>query len=350
MFQLPPIHNKKNAGISINGDNCKSKLFTPIKIKNTVIKNRIFLAPMGQSSADSDDGKPNAYHLIHYGTLALRGAGLIMLETCAVKKEGRLGKNDIGLWNDNQIEAYKPIIDIIHFYGSVAGIQLSHGSKMYSDGNKKLLTELSKEEIKEIIKAFGEGAKRANQAGFDIVEFTVAFNFLSSILNQRTDEYGGSFENRIRFCIEVVKSIKENWSEEKPMFVRFSCSDWVENGWDAEQTVKLVRILQDMGVNFIDCSSKLSLSPSEPHYFILFAKEIKKHIPNILVGTAGFITSGKQAEEILQEGYADVVRIGRAFLVDPTLVLKWAEELGVEVEWPDQLLYGRESWHYQKKD
>lgn len=259
-----------------------------------------------------------------------------MLENTAVLKDGRNAMTDIGLWNDDQIESYKPLVDMIHFYGSVAGIQLNHGDKMTSNGNRIDITELSVEELKEIIKAFGDAAGRANATGTDVIEICVPFEFLSLEYNRRTDAYGGSFENRIRFCTEVVESVKTQWPKEKAIFLRFPCYDWVETDWETKQIAHFGQILEELGVDFIDCTLNF-LSPDQD-YHLKFAQALKSSNPTTLqVGLTGSITSGRQAEDLLQRNDIDAVSVGRAFLADSLLVFKWAHDLGVEVTWSKQL-------------
>jgi len=210
--------------------------------------------------------------------------------------------------------------------------------------------ELTKEEIKNVVKDFGEAARRANEAGFDVVEIHAAHGyliheFLSPLTNKRTDEYGGSFENRIRLCLEVVESVKANWPAEKPIFIRFSCEDYVEGGWNVQETAKICSIVKKMGIDLVDCSSgglsaeqKITLAPG---YQVPFAQEVKKQNPDLIVSSVGLITNGKQAEEILESGAADVITVGRPFLRDPSTVLNWADDIGVEIQWPSQYVRGR---------
>ncbi|OUM56988.1 hypothetical protein PIROE2DRAFT_18170 [Piromyces sp. E2] len=207
--------------------------------------------------------------------------------------------------------------------------------------------ELTKEQIKELVNDFAQAARRANEAGFDVVEIHAAHGylihqFLSPVTNKRTDEYGGSFENRIRFCLEVIEGVKTQWPAEKPLFIRFSCSDFIENGWDVQETAKLCSIIKKMGIDVVDCSAggtdpRLQvLPPLVPGYQVPFAQEVKKQNPDMLVTAVGLILNGKQAEEILQNGYADAITVGRAFLRNTSTVLDWASELDVDVQWPCQ--------------
>jgi len=376
-MELPNVCNKNHTktGAAIDKD-CKTKLFQPLTVKNITFKNRIFLAPMCTYSA-RDDGKPNSFHLMHYGGIAHRGAALVMIGASAVQKIGRVSPCDLGLWSNDQVAAFKPLLDYIHFSGSYAGIQLAHGGRKSSGAcrllnrvnmatveeggwpedivgpspipfNEEFTTpkELTREQIQEIVKDFGEGARRANEAGFDIVQIHAAHGylihqFLSPLSNHRTDEYGGSFENRIRLCLEVIQSVKKQWPEEKPLFIRFSCEDYVEGGWNLEETIKLCRIVKEMGIDFVDCSSggvsKDQVIPKlVPGYQVPFAKAMKKENPDVLISTVGLILDGKQAEEILQSGAADAICVGRPFLRDPSTVLNWARDTQTEIEWPCQ--------------
>jgi len=332
------------------------------------------------------DGKPNSMHYIHYGTLAQRGVGLIVIEATAVQDIGRITPNDLGLWSDDQVEYFKPMVDYMHYYGAVVGVQLGHAGRKASDSspyllkpgmasaeehgwpdkivapsplalNEKFTTpiELSKEQIKKLVEDFGEAARRADEAGIDVIEIHAAHGylihqFLSPVTNHRTDEYGGSFENRIRFCLEVIESIKSKWPKEKPLFVRFSATDYVENGWDVEETSKICNIIKKMGIDLVDCSSgaigpEQKLPPIVPGYQVPLAREVKKQNPDLLISTVGLILDGPQAEEILQSGAADVITIGRPCLRDPSTVLNWADQLNVEVQWPVQYRVSKLSKH-----
>lgn len=381
MYDLPNLiscMDVTKVGAATDPDNCKAKLFKPITIKNITIKNRIFVAPMCMFSA-KHDGKPTSMHYVHYGSLAQRGAGLIIIEATAVQDIGRIAPSDLGLWNDEQVEYFKPMVDFMHYNGAAVGIQLGHAGRKASDSNPYLYrkgmssveehgwpdkivgpspiaynenfttpVELSKEQIKKLVEDFGEAARRADEAGIDVVEIHAAHGylihqFLSPISNHRTDEYGGSFENRIRLCLEVIESVKSKWPKEKPIFVRFSATDYIENGWNVEETSKISSIIKKMGVDLVDCSSgaispEQKLPPLVPGYQVPFAKEVKKQNPDLLISAVGLILDGPQAEEILQNGDADVVTVGRAYLRDPSTVLNWAKQLNVEVQWPIQYI------------
>jgi len=377
MYELPNVCYKNHAQVGAALDkNSKDKLFKPLTIKNFTIKNRIFVAPMCMFSA-KPDGKPNTFHLIHYGNLALRGAGLIVVEATAVQENGRISPCDLGLWNDEQVEHFKPMVEYMHFNGAIVGIQISHAGRKASAScnllNRGVMSspeengwpdniiapsaiafsenfttpkEFTKEQILQLIEDFGQAARRANEAGFDAIEIHAAHGyllheFLSPISNKRTDEYGGSFENRIRVLLEVIKSVKKYWPSEKLLLVRFSCSDYIEGGWNIEETVKVCSIIKTMGIDIVDCSSG-GISPEQklpelvPGYQVPFAKEVKKQNPDLIVSTVGLIYDGKQAEEILQSGAADIISVGRPFLRDSSTVMNWADDINVEIEWPRQ--------------
>jgi len=389
MYELPNICYKNFAqvGAALDGENCKTKLFKPLTIKKITIKNRIFVAPMCMFSA-RPDGFPNSLHFIHYGNLAQRGAGLIVVEATAVQENGRISPCDLGLWNDEQIQHFKPMVDTMHYYGAVAGIQLGHAGRKGSSAcellhenriaskeengwpdnivapsaialNDKFTTPkaLTKEQIQKLVKDFGEAARRANEAGFDVIEIHAAHGFLlhqflSPVTNKRKDEYGGSFENRTRLCLEVIKSVKAKWPKEKPLFIRFSCEDYIKDGWNIQETAKLCSIIKKMGIDLVDCSSggigpQQKLPKLVPGYQVPFAKEVKKQNPDLLISSVGLILDGKQAEEILQSGASDVVSVGRSFLRDSSTVLNWAADIDTEVEWPRP--YARSKLNNNKK-
>lgn len=329
------------------------------------------MSPMCQYS--SVDGLSNDWHKVHYGSRASGGAGLIIVEATAVAPEGRITPSDLGLWNDNQISGLSAIVSFIHQQGSVAGIQLAHAGRKAScavpqAGGKQLnekkggwqtvapsnipfLEEdrapqsLDSKGILKVISEFKAAAGRALKAGFKVIEIHGAHGyliqeFLSPLSNHRTDEYGGSFENRIHLLKQVVEAVQTVWPEENPLFVRISSTDWTEGGWTIEESVKLADILKGMGVDLIDCSSggnvhnaKISVGPG---FQVPFSVAVRK--TGILTGTVGFITSATQAESILQEDKADLILLGRELLRNPYFPLRAAKELGAETEWPVQYL------------
>ncbi|TDQ09667.1 NADPH dehydrogenase NamA [Pedobacter metabolipauper] len=347
-----------------------SLLFSPLRIKNIDLKNRIVVSPMCQYSAD--EGYANDWHLVHLGSRAVGGAGLILLEATAVSPEGRISAEDLGIWSDDHIPVLKRITAFLHANGSVAGIQLGHAGRKGSSGSPwkggKKVSEanggwktvapsavpfqesdeapaaLTAEGIEKVRTDFKAAARRALDAGFKVIEIHAAHGyllhqFLSPLSNQRSDAYGGSFENRIRLVLEVVDDIKEVWPEENPLFVRISASDWADGGWTADESIALSSILKDKGVDLIDCSSGGLAAhqqiPIFPGYQVQFSEDIKKQA-GILTGAVGLITDAEQAESILTEGKADLIFLARELLRDPYFPLHAAQILNEDIKWPDQ--------------
>ncbi len=347
-----------------------SVLFSPLSIKSVTIKNRIAISPMCQYSAI--DGFPNDWHLVHLGSRAVGGAGLIITEACAVVPEGRITSHDIGIWKDEHIENHKRLTQFIEGQGSVPAIQLAHAGRkascdtpwmggLYLDMDKggwKILGpselpfkkdaptpySLSKDEINTVIEAFKLAAARSLLAGYKIIEIHAAHGylihqFLSPLSNHRTDEYGGSFENRTRILIQIVKAINQVWPKELPIFVRISATDWTTGGWDLEASIQLVNILKEIGVDLIDTSTAGNIVdatiPVAPGYQVPFAMEIKKQT-GILTGAVGLITEGAQAETILNNKEADLILIGRSALRNPYFPMQAAKELNENLKWPLQ--------------
>lgn len=348
-----------------------SKLFEPLKIKEITFKNRIAVSPMCQYSAE--DGYANDWHLVHLGSRAVGGAGLIIVEATAVSPEARISPGDLGLWEEGHIEPLKRIVDFIHANGAVAGIQIAHAGRKAShsapwkggvqlDGENNGWTcvapspipfseneippvELDKQGIEKIIHDFRRAASFAVKAGFKVLEIHAAHGylmheFLSPLTNHRQDEYGGSLENRSRLLLEVTRAVQSEWPAELPLFVRLSGTDWYEGGWDIEQTVQLAVMLKEMGVDLIDCSSGGNIAAQKiqlgPGYQVPFSEAVRK--TGILTGTVGLITSAQQAEDILQEGKADLILLGRELLRNPYFPLHAAKELEEKVDWPVQYL------------
>ncbi|MFA6152692.1 MAG: NADPH dehydrogenase NamA [Chitinophagaceae bacterium] len=347
-----------------------SKLFSPYTIKGITLRNRIVVSPMCQYSCV--DGFANNWHLVHLGTRAVGGAALIIQEATAVVPEGRISYADMGIWKDEHIEKLKEITTFIEGQGAIAGIQLAHagrkasaetawnGGRQIKEGqnswlpvapsaipfHEKDLTpkELSIDEINEIVLAFKTAAERSLKAGFKVVEIHAAHGYLihefySPLSNKRTDEYGGSFENRIRFLLEIIEAVQRVWPENLPLFVRISATDWVPEGWSIDDSVKLSEILKVKGVDLIDASSAANIPkapiPVGPGYQVPLAAQIKKDAV-IPTGAVGLITDAKQAEEILQKGEADLIFLARELLRNPYFPLEAAKELGYEIEWPKQ--------------
>lgn len=348
-----------------------SILFSPLKIKNTTFKNRMVVSPMCMYSCI--DGYANDWHLVHLGSRAAGGNALIIQEATAVSPEGRISYGDMGIWNDDHIIKPREIAHFVHSQNALMGIQLAHAGRKAShhlpmDGAKKITPEqrngwqtvsssalpfregeaaplaLDKEGIEKVKSDYREATIRAEKAGYDVVEIHAAHGYLfhqfySPLANDRTDEYGGSFENRIRLLLEVTEIVREVWPDEKPLFVRISATDWTEGGWTVEDSVKLAIELKKRGVDLIDTSSGGNVPkatiPSEPGYQVPFAAQIKKEA-DILTGAVGQITSAAHSEEILTAGKADLILYGRESLRDPYLPLHAAKELNVDVDWPLQ--------------
>lgn len=320
----------------------------------------------------SIDGFANDWHLVHLGSRAVGGAGLVLTEATAVSPEGRITADDLGIWMDDHIEFLKRITDFLHAHGAVPGIQLAHAGRKashlspwkggtaleiseggwetfapsavpFKDG-EPLPKEMSKNDIKKVVHDFEAAAKRALRAGFRIIEIHAAHGylineFLSPISNKRTDEYGGSFENRVRILAEIVEAVRKIITDELPLFVRISATDWVEGGWDIEDSIKLSAILKENSVDLIDCSSggnsPHQVIPVKPMYQVPFSERIKKEA-SILTGAVGLITAAKEAEQILKEEKADLIILARQFLRDPYFPLHAAKELGLDIDWPVQ--------------
>jgi len=350
-----------------------SKLFEKYKIRGVEFRNRIWVSPMCQYS--SEDGMPNDWHLVHLGSRAVGGAGLIIQEATAVSPEGRISPSDAGIWSDAHSGAYKKITKFIKENGAIAGIQLAHAGRKAStgepwNGGKKVAEkdggwetlapsaiafaddypmprEMTLEDIEKTTNDFVIAAKRSVEAGFEVMEIHAAHGylfheFLSPLSNKRTDEYGGSLENRMRFLLETAEKVREAVPENLPVFVRISATDWTENGWDLEQSIELCKQLKEIGIDLIDVSTGGNVPdakiPVAPNYQVSFASEIRKQA-GIATGAVGMITEAKQAEEILQEAQADAILIAREFLRDPYFPFTAAKELGGEVDVPKQ--YGR---------
>lgn len=356
-------------------------LFSPLIIKNTEFKNRIFVSPMCEYS--STDGFANDWHLVHLGGFAVGGAALVITEATAVSPKARISPGDLGIWKDEHIDKLKQIVDFIHSQGALAGIQLAHAGRKASHdipwkGGKQILSdaeggwkslapssipfteaeeapvELDKTGIEKVKYDFKAAAARALEAGFDVVEIHAAHGYLihefySPLSNHRTDEYGGSFENRTKLLLEVVDSVKESWPVAKPLFVRISSTDWTEGGWTVDDSTALSKLLKEKGIDLIDCSSGGNVAtakiPLRPGYQVEFAEKIRKEA-GILTGAVGLITTPQQADEIVRAGQADAVLIARELLRDPHFALRAAHVLGHDIKWP--LQYERAKWPTSK--
>ena len=352
-----------------------SQLFSPIRLRDLTVRNRVFVAPMCQYS--SEDGMPTDWHKVHLGSRAAGGAGLVMQEATAVSPEGRISPWDAGLWSDGQARAYGRINDFVSRHGAVPAIQLAHaGRKASTDapwrGGKALPPgrggwqtlgpspvpfdaaspaprEMTPRDIDDVVAQFVSATRRSADAGFQVVEVHAAHGyllheFLSPLSNRRTDDFGGSLANRCRFPLRVAAAVREAWPGRLPVFVRISATDWVEGGWDLPQSIEFSRMLKDVGVDLIDCSSGGNVPdakiPVAPGYQVPFAEAIRREV-GIATGAVGLITEAHQAEGIITSGRADCVLIARAFLNDPYWALHAAHALGADADWPVQYLRGR---------
>ena len=347
-------------------------LFDPFTSRGLTLPHRIVVSPMCEYS--SIDGFANDWHLVHLGSRAVGGAALVITEATAVSAEGRISPYDLGIYKDAHVETLQRIIRFIHSQGSAAGMQLAHagrkgstarpweghsavpleeggwipvapGSEPFSD-TYPLPRALDTTEISGLVGAFREAAIRAREAGFDLIELHGAHGyliheFLSPITNDRTDRYGGSFENRIRFCIEVIDSVREVWPERLPLWLRISATDWVAGGWDVDEAVELSTRAREAGVDLIDCSSGgLALHQQirlGPGYQVPFAERIRREA-HIATGAVGLITTAQQADEIIRQEKADCVLLAREMLRDPYFPLHAAQQLGVKLAWPPQYM------------
>lgn len=350
-----------------------SKLFSRFSLREVTFRNRVFVSPMCQYSCV--DGVPNTWHLVHLGSRAVGGAGLVMVEASGVSPEGRISPYDMGIWSEAQRDAFRPITRFIREQGAVPGIQLAHaGRKASTDapwrnnggplapaagGWEPLAPSalpftpahpvpraMTRADMDLVTRQFSEAVQRALAAGFDVVEIHMAHGyllheFLSPLSNRRSDEYGGSLENRMRFPLAVTQAVRAVWPARLPLLVRISGSDWAPDGWDLEQSVELARRLKDAGVDLIDCSSGWLVPqqqiPTGPGFQVPFAAAIRERV-GIATSAVGLITEAYQAEQIVATGLADAVSMAREFLRDPYWPLHAARQLGVDIAWPPQYL------------
>ncbi|TFB23893.1 NADPH dehydrogenase NamA [Filobacillus milosensis] len=335
-----------------------TKLFEPITFKNMTLKNRIVMSPMCMYSCFKQDGQVTPFHITHYESRAAGQAGLVMLEASAVLPEGRISPEDLGIWSDDQIEGLKYVNDRIHAHDSKSGIQLAHaGRKAMVDGeiyapsaipfkeDMKTPTEMTDEDINRTIQAFKEAARRAKEANFDMVEIHGAHGylineFLSPLTNKRTDYYGGSRENRYRFLSEIIESVKTEF--DGPIFVRISAAEYHDEGNNIDDFIYFSKQMKQQGIELIDCSSGGVVAvpiKTFPGYQVTYAETIK-HEADIPTGAVGQITTGIQAEEILQNHRADLIFVARAFLSNPYWPKQVADELGYDLEGPKHYTRG----------
>ncbi|MFK4071616.1 NADH:flavin oxidoreductase/NADH oxidase [Streptomyces sp. NPDC029674] len=353
-----------------------SALFEPYTLRSLTIPNRVWMPPMCQYSAAPEGagvGAPQDWHFAHYAARATGGTGLIIVEATAVSAEGRISPYDLGIWNDTQVEAFRRITDFLKSQGTVPAIQLAHAGRKAStdrpwkggapvgadefgwqpvapsavafDDRHPVPTELTVEEIHEVVRQFVDAARRALDAGFEVAELHGAHGyligeFLSPHSNRRTDAYGGSYENRTRFALEVVDAVRAVWPEDKPLFFRISATDWLEEaGWTADDTVRFATELKEHGIDLLDVSTGGNAAgvkiPVGPGYQVPFAARVKAET-ELPVAAVGLITEVEQAEKILANGEADAVLLGRELLRDPSWARRAGRELGAEVHVPDQ--------------
>lgn len=347
-------------------------LFEPITLRDVVLPNRIAVSPMCQYS--SEHGFATDWHVVHLGSRAVGGAGLVFTEATAVLPEGRISPQDLGIWSDDHVEPLARIVRFIHEQGAVAGIQLAHAGRKAStyrpwDGHGAIAEPeggwpvvapsslafgdqyavpcmLTEDDIRDVVTAFAEAARRACEAGFRVVEIHAAHGylihqFLSPFSNQRRDQYGGLFDNRTRLPREIIQAVRGVWPERCPLFVRISATDWADGGWDLDQSVELARQLSTLGVDVIDCSSGGNLPqakiPVGPGYQTPFAERIRCET-GLSTGTVGLVTSPVQADHIIRTEQADLVLLAREMLRDPYWPMQAARELGHPAPWPVQYL------------
>jgi len=348
-------------------------LFDPLKIKDITLRNRVGVSPMCQYSYS--DGFSNDWQVVHLGTRAVGGAGLVIAEATAVEARGRITPFDVGIWRDEHIEPLRRVVKVIKENGAVPGIQIAHagrkacvgqpwtGGKPVQAGDSlwwqvvgaspiafseehQLPGELTGEEITAIRQRFVEGAERSLAAGFEWLEIHGAHGYLlqsfcSPLSNRRTDQYGGALENRVRFLLEVVRDVRRVWPERLPLTVRISGTEWVEDGWSVEDSVVLARLLKSEGVDLIDCSSAGNLAkapvPTDPGYQVHIAEAVRRQV-GISTAAVGLITKAQQAEEIISGGRADLVLLGREMLRNPYWAIHAARELGQPAPVPPQYL------------
>ena len=347
-----------------------ARLFNPFRLREIELKNRIVVSPMCEYSAV--DGHPQPWHLVHLGSRAVGGAGLVFTEATAVEARGRISPADTGMYLASHVDTWRPIADFVRKQGTVAGIQLAHAGRKGSTkppwlGGKAVAPEeggwepvapsgepfdkdyprpraLTAGEVREIVDAFRKAAERAFAAGFEVLEIHSAHGyllheFLSPLSNFRQDEFGGSFANRIRIVVEVAATARQVWPVKLPLFVRVSATDWKEGGWDLEQTIELSKRLKTVGVDLIDVSSGGVVPgaqiPVGPGYQVKFAEEIRKKA-GIATGAVGMITEPEQADAILKAGQADLVIMARELLRDPYWPRRAAQVLGEKIKPPVQ--------------
>lgn len=351
-----------------------SQLFDPIKLRGLTVRNRVWVSPMCQYSAEN--GVPSDWHLVHLGQFAVGGAGLVISEATAVNPEGRISPGDTGIWNDEQVSAWRRITDFVHAQGAATGIQLAHAGRKAStrapfDGTGSVAVEdggwqavsstdrafgdyaapraLTDTEVAELPAQFAAAAQRAETAGFDVVELHFAHGYLahqfySPLVNDRTDRYGGDFDNRVRLLLEITDAVRAVWPQDRPLLARLSATDWVDGGWTGDDSVRLAGLLAERGVDLVDASTGGAVPdakiPVRAGYQVPFARRIRAEAA-VPTGTVGMITSPEQADEIVSSGSADVVLLARELLRDPHWPLHAADRLHADSLWPKQYARAR---------
>jgi 2,4-dienoyl-CoA reductase-like NADH-dependent reductase (Old Yellow Enzyme family) len=347
-----------------------SKLFSSLKFRNVEFRNRVFVSPMCQYS--SQNGMPTDWHMVHLGSRAVGGAGLVMVEATGISPEGRISPADSGIWADEHAEAFRPIVKFIKSQGAVPGIQLAHAGRKAStdvpwrgglglseaeggwmplgpssipfDAGYRVPREMTSTDMEEVIRQFEDAAHRSVVVGFEVIEIHMAHGyllheFLSPLSNKRADDYGGSMPNRLRFPLQVAQAVRSTVPASLPVFVRVSATDWAEGGWDLAQSIQFAGFLKEIGIDLIDCSSGGLVPhvkiPVGPGYQVPFAAAIRKEA-GIATGAVGMITEALQAEQIIAAGEADAVFLARAMLRNPYWTNHAAKELEVEGTWPVQ--------------
>jgi 2,4-dienoyl-CoA reductase-like NADH-dependent reductase (Old Yellow Enzyme family) len=355
-----------------------SALFQPIDLRSLTVPNRVWVSPMCQYSADGLDGMPTDWHLVHLGSLARGGAGLVMTEATAVSPEGRITAWDLGIWNDEQRDALARVVDFIHAQGAVAAVQLAHagrkastypewrgeGSQPPADGGWIPVgpsarafpgyadpVALDAAGIAGVVADFAAAARRSVEAGFDVVELHAAHGyllhqFLSPLANERTDEWGGSLENRARLLLDSVRAVRAVVGDDVPVMVRFSGTDWADGGWTIAETETVAGWAAEAGADWFDVSTGGTVPdaviPVSPGYQVPFATAVRT-ATGVPVNAVGRIDTAEQAEAIVASGRADAVMLARPLLRDPHLPLAWARELDADVAWPLQYRRARRS-------
>ena len=353
-----------------------SVLFSPLRLRGTTFRNRIFVSPMCQYS--SRDGLPTEWHLVHLGSRAVGGAALVIVEATAVCPEGRISPGDSGLWSRAHAEAFKPMAAFIRAQGALPAIQLAHAGRKAStaapwDGGKAVAPsaggwtplapspgafapgyaeprEMTDGDVQRAIGQFAAAARLAREAGFEAIELHLAHGylaheFLSPLVNKRTDRWGGSRENRMRFALELARAARAEWPDDRPVLARVSATDWTPGGWDLPDSIALASALKGEGVDLIDCSSGGAVPgariPVGPGYQAPFAEAIRRDA-GVPTGAVGLITRPEQAEELVAAGKADAVLLARELLRDPYWPLRAAKALKAEAPWPKQYLAARD--------